>query len=308
MMNQHVFDEVIGEPPSSTVDVAGIVRKERRARFARRCGGAAVAAVAVLAVAAGLLTGAQHGPERVDAAPPDATFKLVLDSRESAQATAERLSAALDEAVKDAAPGAQWLAGNAYGVPTRDGQAPPIFTGDGVRTSDQVFAGGGSLEVDGRRGALALEIMEAPVCHGSSGSTCRMPDTWRQKTAKLQQQCRELNQPNCKKIGNPDRMRQLYEEMFNCQGAPGCTERVGPNGKKIIVRIESTRPPTATGPGQLTSYHVRTELPEGHVLELSVGNMVEKEKKDTSLPQQDPPLTVDQVVSVLTAVSSKIKP
>jgi hypothetical protein len=68
-MTQQLFDELIGTPPPSTVDVDGIVRRKRGLRRLRRAAVSAAAVVAVLAVvgtAALLPGGPAPGPGAAD--------------------------------------------------------------------------------------------------------------------------------------------------------------------------------------------------------------------------------------------------
>ncbi|GAA3388380.1 hypothetical protein [Cryptosporangium minutisporangium] len=152
-MNQQMFDDLIGEPPPSTVDVHRIVRRVRRVRRLQR---SALAFVVVLAMATGasyFQTGTQS------AAPPvavDTRFRLVVDTEEAAEVSGARLSEAYDEALTKAAPGFRWREGH-----------PPVITD---REATDLFTVTGSIDYRGRSGLLLLRV-EGPYdpgpCKGS---------------------------------------------------------------------------------------------------------------------------------------------
>jgi len=204
-MGTQLFDEVIGVLPPSTVDVAGIVRREKRRGMLRTITGAATATVALsVAVAIGLsgtggaksppsATGsalASDGPPATGVPAPDTRFRLVADSAESAAATAKRLSKALDASVRKEVPGSKWIFEPDYvGEPKRpDGQLPDLDAK--VRKgrpgqSGQMFAGVSGVRNDGRKGSFHLIVVidEAPedgpstpvdpgACGADTGSTC----------------------------------------------------------------------------------------------------------------------------------------
>ena len=68
-MSKILFDEVIGTPPRSTVDVPAIVRRRRRTRTLRRVGIAVTAVVAVSAIVAVGLSLAPGRGGRLDTGP-----------------------------------------------------------------------------------------------------------------------------------------------------------------------------------------------------------------------------------------------
>jgi len=195
-MSTQLFEEVVGALPPSTVDVAGIVRREKRRSMFRNITGAATAAVALsVAVAVGLngTGGAKSPPVATGSAPatgspataspaPDTRFRLVADSTESAADTAKRLSKALDASVRKEVPGSEWIFEPDYvGEPKRpDGQLPDLDAKVRKGRPDQsgeMFAGVSGVQNDGRKGSFHLivaidETADFSKCGPDSGSTC----------------------------------------------------------------------------------------------------------------------------------------
>jgi hypothetical protein len=121
----------------------------------------AVAALAVLNSPAKAPT-ATPFPSSVSSAPPVSsgsadTFRLVADSAETAQASADRLAAEFGAAVKKTAPEARWIA-----VPgIYPNAAPPKIKGwdaAGQAKGGQLFNGAGAIQLGGRWGSLALIV------------------------------------------------------------------------------------------------------------------------------------------------------
>jgi hypothetical protein len=172
-MGTHLFDEVIGDVPPSTVDVAGIVRRERRRGALRRVAGVATATVSlsvVTAIGLGLTggTGASSPPSATgdgSAAVPgaqDVRFALVALNQETASASAKRLSAALDAAFRKEAPTAKWIFN-----PERPGQTgpdgvPPALAyrvvGAAKGVPEELFHGDSGVLNNGRKGNLHLGV------------------------------------------------------------------------------------------------------------------------------------------------------
>src|SRR5258705_10764271 len=101
-MSTQLFDQVVGELPPSTVDVAGIVTREKGRSAVRRVTGLATVAVTLSVITAlGLsmtggtgvssLPSVAGGASAPDSTAPDTRFVLVANSEESAAATAKRL-------------------------------------------------------------------------------------------------------------------------------------------------------------------------------------------------------------------------
>jgi hypothetical protein len=91
-------------------------------------------------------------------AAPDTRFALVADSKESAEATAKRLSAVLDAAFKKEAPGAKWIFEPAVAGETGPNRAPQLAYKTLIRTKPvDIFAGGSGVLNNGRKGNLFLQ-------------------------------------------------------------------------------------------------------------------------------------------------------
>jgi hypothetical protein len=288
---QHLFDEIVGEPPVSTIDVASIVKREQRIRTIRRMI-VPLTATAVV-VLSGVLVGAvptQPAPNK-QAAPPVTTattdaarFRLVLDSRESAQATAARMAEALDLGVRRVAPQARWLADNFYGAANVDGQLPVIIVGDGRTAKENTLYGGSFVDNGGRKGDVSLQVIGPRLCLGPGDRKCAKGD-------------------------DTGRVRQWRYRLLQCarEEGPKCSQRTGPNGERIVVRTESVRPPKLTGPWSINSYAVFIGLDGERVLSIGTSNEYGGNAKDGPA-QNDPPLTVNQLILVLTYLAGRIAP
>jgi len=116
-MNQQFFDERLGVPPVSTIDLDDIIVRQRRRSVRRRTaaiGSAALASVAAVAVAISLAAG--PGPGRSPAplmagasASSTGTFAIRVDTPEQRQQTLDQLQAALENALSSVAPGVNWV-------------------------------------------------------------------------------------------------------------------------------------------------------------------------------------------------------
>ena len=308
-MTKQLFDDFVGAPPPSTVDVVSIVAREQRRRARLRINLAATAVVVAVAVATtagatlshrageaspqpGALPRAASSPSGTgSAAPSDAsTFRLVADNQESAEATGQRLTETLDDAVKRVAPDARWLGGASYGAPTTDGPPPAMTSTGGAQASGQMFYGGSNLQVGSRQGSLQLQITDYRLfCSDATASA----------------------NPKC----GPDvlaRAKQGQENQLTCQmrngPEPGCVQHTGPHGERVAVRTSSVKPPKLGGPWAFVTYEVRFELPDGRVLDTSVSNEVDSAESGGRPHQQDSPLSVNQVVAIATDIAGKIKP
>lgn len=149
-MTQQMFDDLIGHPPPSTIDVDAIVQKQKRQRRIRQAP-MVMAAVAVLAVGVAFAgfggSGSGTTSRAGERAPVDGTrVQLVVDTAEARAKTAEELTKAYDEAVKKAVPGAEWKGGKPPRV-TDEEAAPPTE-----------FMFGATLIVNGKPGALVITI------------------------------------------------------------------------------------------------------------------------------------------------------
>ncbi|EXG82350.1 hypothetical protein [Cryptosporangium arvum] len=155
-MTQQMFEDLVGQPPPSTVDVDAIIRDRTRRRRIRQAPMvmAAVAVVAVGATIAGfghLGTGTTSRDDVVvGKAPAGGTkIRLVVDTAEGKAKSAEELTKAYDEAVKKAVRGAEW----------KDGKPPRVTDEEAAPPAEFIF--GATLIVDGKPGALVIQIENA---------------------------------------------------------------------------------------------------------------------------------------------------
>jgi hypothetical protein len=149
-MSKTLFDEVIGTPPPSTVDVPAIVRRRRRTRTLRRVGIAVTSVVAVSAIVAASLSLAPGRGSRLGTGPatqsPDA---IVAFGTRSPGVTPRDVSDALTQAVTTIAPDAQWAP---------DGQPRVVASPTAEEGAGAMFGGAGSLTRDGISRRVAVSI------------------------------------------------------------------------------------------------------------------------------------------------------
>jgi hypothetical protein len=287
-MTKQLLDGLLGETPPSTVDVASIVRRERKLGLLRRAGaGVAVLGVAVLA-SGFLATGPGGGaaPSAPPAAiastdPADSKFRLAAESREDAEATAARLSRELDRALRVAAPGATWQRQDLFGRPSPDGQPPNLFAPESGARADQMFFGGTGVVFEGRRGTLVVEVQSPRPC-AADNAKCRQ------------------------ERATPGFEEWSRQAMMSCAGLSGCETRTGPNGERMVVQSTSSRTPRGGRP--LTLHQVRVLLPDGRVLTLSSGNEFGTGAGEPAAAQDQPPLGVPHLSAMALAVAGKILP
>ncbi|SIN26805.1 hypothetical protein [Micromonospora cremea] len=276
-MSHQLFDELIGTPPPPRVDVQGIVRRERRARAARRLGGS-LAAVLALAVAGGVSVavrdqepGAAPGtPQAVASSPAtDTRFRLVFDTDETADATAKRLSQELDRALRKVAPGATWTWMPDYLDEPRkpDGQ-PPQFTHRG--TADFVGSSSG-ISYQGRKGSLSVSITPDVHRDASAGPAgfhwpCQLPQG----------------------IQEDSRYRRV------------CEAGTTPSGARMKIE-------TLTGKRQKSVQHlIAIQLPGNRALQAGVLNMVGVD--ESAVPAQpQAPLSMEQLKAIALAIADQVK-
>ncbi|GAA1633741.1 hypothetical protein [Actinoplanes couchii] len=159
-MNKQLFDELVEDAPPSTVDVAGIVGRERRRRFGLRLTGIA-AGLAAVGVVAGLVV---QNPA-TSPSPPAAVaggFRLVSDTDASVEQTARRLEQALDEALRATAPDARWR--RLFKHTAADGEPPMINGKAAADVAQQVYSGSQGVETGDRRGMLRFLISSPTPC------------------------------------------------------------------------------------------------------------------------------------------------
>jgi hypothetical protein len=283
-MTQQLFEDLTADAPASTIDVPGIVRRERRRRVGLRAGGSAVAVLAVASTVAILSPGrapapapsavAVRPPAASAAATPATGFRLVADNRAATVATAKTLRAALDAAVHQVAPGATWLKQSAITPPTPDGQPPRIVGDDQKNPTDQMFSGATGITVGGRRGTLALGIISIDPCTGGKLAKC------------------------------PPAGQTMTEGLFACQpAAPKCTASTGPDGRRRRVQ-------TSVSLYGFASQETNVELADGRTLMLTVDNqfIVPGSGDQDHVAQRATPLSPAQVTAIATRIGDQIRP
>jgi len=175
-MTQRLFDELVGAPPPSTVDVEGIVRRRRRAHARRRWAGTAVGLTALTAAVAfgGVPGGLDGGIPDGGSAPAGKVRAQPAPPRPPAagKRSAASLTQAVNTALRQQAPGARWIGAT---------EALPEFTWeeiDGIGAN--TFRHG--VRADGRAGELTVRIIiDAPpqagaVPAGTHASRALRPD------------------------------------------------------------------------------------------------------------------------------------
>jgi hypothetical protein len=277
-MTQQLFDDLTADAPPSTVDVHGIIRRERRRRTLVR---AALPAVAVLAAAgtfAAFAPGAGTAPVTTATAATTAPattspaaapgFRLVAAD----QATAASLRAALDAAVHRTAPGATWLTQGLTRDATPDGQPPRIAGDDPKAGTGQMFTGSTGLAVDGRRGTLSLSIINLASCTPSAVGKCSTP-------------------------------KDMAIGLYSCRpAAKDCTASTGADGRRQRVQ-------TMESLGGFLSRETTVELADGRALLLTVDNQfIAPGATSTAgdVAQPATPLTPAQVSTIATTVGGQI--
>ncbi|MEV7626017.1 hypothetical protein [Actinoplanes sp. NPDC089786] len=278
-MNQQLFDELTADAPPSTVDVPGIIRRERRRRGLLRVGAPAAAALTVLSAIAVLAPGDPPPAPSVVAQPSSTTtpgpagFRLVAHDRASAAATAETLRAALDDAVRRTAPGATWLTQGLTKEATPDGRPPRIFGDDQRRPSSQMFTGTTGIALDGRRGTLSLEVISTDPCTGGSLAKC------------------------------PPTGTDPLTGLFACgPAAKTCTTGTGEDGRRRRVQ-------TMESLGGFLSQETNVELADGRVLMVAVTNQFIKPGSGVTndyVAQPATPLSPAAVTGIATTIGDRI--
>lgn len=290
-MTKQLFEDVVGTPPPSTVDVPGLIGREKRRRATRR-GAVTVTALAIAAAGVGLID-LPRGPAdpagpalQVGAAgPAQPAIRLAAEDRASAEATATALRAVLDRAVHDAVPGARWLSQNTYGNPAPDGQPPRLVGDDRAPKADQMFFGGSGVAVGADRGLLTLQVISTRPCVDPVNPKCAL----------------ERDQP--------EREQRLRERLLlTCVAAvPDCTLGTGPRGERMLMQTVSSRRAGVPATSSATvSHEVRVRLADGRVLSLTVSNTFAAAAGRASVRQPAPPLTRRQLTGIAGAVSGHI--
>jgi len=272
-MGTQLFDQLIGDLPPSSVDVAAIVRREKRRSRTRWFTGVATAVVALsVTTAIGLSmtssTGTSSPPSAAGGSSPagttaDTRFALVAYSEESAAASAKRLGAALDAAFRKEAPGATWIFDpEVPGQTGPDGQPPKLSykVVDGAsKKSQELFSGDSGVLNEGRKGSLHLGV-NAIDGLGEDGTPQRKAGT-------------------CPPSGLP------------------CKAGTAPNGAPTIVLSK------AFDAGRV--YTAEVALPDGRALRISVNNTFGAGGDGAA--RQATPLTGAQALAIAVEVASHIK-
>jgi hypothetical protein len=291
-MTQQLFDDLTADPPPSTVDVPGILRREKRRRTLLRT---SVPAAAVLAaVSATAIFGAGGGPaptpsaatgpgnaESVAAAPAPG-FRLAANDQAAVSATAKSLRAALNAAVRQVAPGATWLAQGLTKDVTPDGQPPRIFGDDVKHPTNQMFTGTTGLSLGGKRGTLSLNVIAVDPCTDGALAKCSADQ------------------------GSPETQRQETERgLYACQpAAQKCVTSKGSHGRRERVQ-------TSVSLGGFVSQETTIELADGRALMLTVDNQFIPPGSSSNrddVAQNTTPLSPAQVTAAATAIAGQILP
>jgi hypothetical protein len=232
-------------------------------------------AVVVLVAAAGVMASVLGPPSSRQPAPgaaqpppaQDTRFELLADSQDSAEASAQRLSEALDRALKRAAPDARWVsvAASDASNPTADGlpNIAPIFA-NGPDHPANHFSGTVNVESGTRQGTLTLMIH---------------PQT-------------ELSLPPKPEPGNNANLRQPI--LLACAGTRGCTEGTGTHGEKLVTIL--------TEASNYRLHEVNVEVAGNRILSITVATDV-ADLNDTNTP----PLTMEQTTAIGVDVAAQIK-
>ncbi|MEU4557799.1 hypothetical protein AB0F72_05395 [Actinoplanes sp. NPDC023936] len=283
-MGKQLFDEVIGTPPPSRVDVAAIVRRERHRRTALRAAGAATAVLAVV-VSAGMLQqvrGPQSEAPQAQASSSVVTphgFRLAAEDRRSAEATAATLRGVLDEAVHRVVPQATWFRQDVDGHPPADGEPPVLIGSEKTAKADQPFAGGTGIAATGRRGVLTLQVLSTRPCADPSNPKCAQEN----ENPELEQQRRD-------------------ELLLTCQPpVKDCADGTGVDGRRYLAQ-------TVPGDGGEVTHEARLQLADRRVLTLRVSNLVAAGGGKAGVAQAGTPVSRDQLGEVAALVGARILP
>ncbi|MCM0674627.1 hypothetical protein NCC78_07995 [Micromonospora phytophila] len=291
-MGHQLFDELIGTPPPARVDVGGIIRRGRRASAARRLGGS-LAAVLALAVVGSVGVGVRdqepgRAPAPPVAAPPsptaDTRFRLVFDTKESAEASARRLSREFDAALREVAPGSKWFWIPDYvGEPRKPDGQPPRFTHNG---SEDLVHGGSGVSYRGRKGPLGVSISPDVFEPHGSGEPTGSRDAFA-----------------------PGGSAQPSGHHWPCELPPGhgdtryhrvCAEGTTPSGLRMKVE-------TLTGKRDGSVQHiVSIQLPGNRAFSANVSNMVGVDEQAVRA-QPEAPLSAEQLRAIAVRIAEQIK-
>ncbi len=255
-MGTQLFDQLIGDVPPSTVDVAGIVRREKRRSAARRVTGVAAAVVTLsVTTAIGLSmttsTGASSPPlaggaAATGAVTPDTRFALVSLTEESAAVSAKRLGAALDAAFRKEAPGATWIFDPELPGETGPAGRPPKLSYHVVdrsgKKSEELFSGSSGVLNEGRKGRLHLGV-NATEGLGEDGAPQRDAGT-----------CPPAGSQECKQGTAPHGAKTIFLTRTFDDGVRVSTAEVAlPDGRALRVTHSNSFGADGSGAAQRTA-------------------------------------------------------
>jgi hypothetical protein len=267
-MSKELFEAVVGTPPPSTVDIAAIIRRRRRVRAARRLGlvMAPVAVSGVVTAAVLVAGGGGTGAPVHTGQPP-----LATSSAPAPELTAERLRAALAEAVAAVVPDARWLP---------DGQPPVLEPPPPARTHPS-----------------AIVACDAFGCTVAAPSAPPTTDVSFSGSADLER-------------GGSTVLAMVgihtSRSLLDCDDASfansSCTVGSSPHGYAMATRAyrPSALPDGMTGPIPVVTRKVAIELPDGGVLQLAVNG-----PKDPTVPL-DMVLTETELVAIADEVVHRL--
>ncbi|MBM7489319.1 hypothetical protein JOD64_000541 [Micromonospora luteifusca] len=284
-MGHQLFDELIGTPPAPRVDVERIVRRERRAGSVRLIGGP-LAALLALVVGVGVAVrdqdpGPAPGPPLAAPTPTatDTGFRLVFDTDESAEASANRLSTEFEAALREVAPGSTW-----FWIPDHVDEArkpdgrPPVFTHHG---RDDMVSGGSGVSYQGRKGPLGVSIS---------------PDVFESEPAGRPGDSVEPAGPAGYHWPCELPAGHLGDQRYHRVCAEGTT----PGGLRMKAE-------TLTGKRDGSVQHIVTiKLPGNRAFSASVSNMLGVDEQAVAA-QPEPPLSAEQVRAVAVRVAERIR-
>ncbi|WP_433388740.1 hypothetical protein [Micromonospora sp. KLBMP9576] len=289
-MSHQLFDELIGTPPPARVDVAGIIRRERRARAGRRLAGS-LAAVLTLAVA-GSVGWAARGPQpdhaagpppplAASAAPVDTRFRLAFDTRRAAAVSTGHLNEAFGNALRDVVPQARWFRASGADAREPDGDLPTL-TYDGRNA----VSGMSGVFHQGRRGILSLSVHPFVAGPASPASPAN-PDN----------------------PAHPVSPRPPLGQPWSCEAPPGrgeraarqvCEESATPGGLRMAVETLIQR---ESGSVQ---HRISIRLPGNRVFGLTASNMTGVDRR-AEAAQPEAPLSAAQLTAIAVRITEQIR-
>lgn len=237
-MRKELFDEAVGVPPLSTVDLAAVMARQDRLRRNRR-GAAAVTGAVAVAVAVAVVLGlpaqlrADRAPE--PAIPSPSVSAPVSPSPsgppgEPAEVKAARVEAAWQRVLPRVLPGARWRAGH------DDPAGPRIYDKTFKAAPPPLSTQTNSDELDFTRRnvpwhtSIAAYHTFGVVRFGGVESDLFFDTRWRTVL--------ERDSGNCATA--PDGVYTCRLDTL-CEPPTTCRQLTGPNGELIVIRNRSER-------------------------------------------------------------------